>query len=466
MKQLKKIRRETWMELLFLMGVFVMYFIWARIQPLGVSPDETMRYKIADYIYQNGKLPVGDDPAVRDELWGFSYAYYPVLSYMVSAVFMKLVSFITTSPFPLVMAARLANLCFGVLTAFFVVRIGKRLFESYRAWLFAFFICFMPGTVFVFSYVNCDGLAILSTSIIVYAWVCALQEGWSYRNCSVLSVGLGLCGLSYYNAYGFVLCSIAFFGISLWMEAKKAGDYRIFLKKGTFVCVFVLLLIGWWFIRNAILYDGDILARKASGLCAETYAVEELKPSKKVSPHSAGLTLLQMLNEGFANTTISWVELACRSFVGRFGHMSVAMQPWVENNLLDFIKAGCLLALFHPVQLFGLKEKGKLRLQGVFSWCMLAAALIPVGINIYYSYYQDYQAQGRYSLPMIIPLAYFMMTGYGNLLDGLVKKQIVRKILCGVVCALLVLITLWVFITIFWPVYRTEPFGIRALIGF
>ena len=48
-----------------------------------------MRYMVAQYLHKHpGKLPLGDDPAIRDATWGISYAYYPILSYMVSAVFM------------------------------------------------------------------------------------------------------------------------------------------------------------------------------------------------------------------------------------------------------------------------------------------------------------------------------------------------------------------------------------------
>ena len=46
---------------------------------------------VADYIYKHhGALPGGDDPAVRNKVWGISYAYYPVVSYMVSALFMRI----------------------------------------------------------------------------------------------------------------------------------------------------------------------------------------------------------------------------------------------------------------------------------------------------------------------------------------------------------------------------------------
>ena len=89
-------------------------------------------------------------------------------------------------------------------------------------------------------------------------------------NCIILAIGVAVCTLSYYNAYGFILCSIFFFGITLFMEAKQQGNYGDFAKKGLLVCVIVMILAAWWFVRNAILYDG--FGMNASSICAEKYA--------------------------------------------------------------------------------------------------------------------------------------------------------------------------------------------------
>ena len=85
----KKISAETTVEILFFLFLLVFYLMWARVQPMGAGPDEQMRYQIADYIYKHGSLPVGDDPSVRNVVWGISYAFSPILSYMIAAVLQK-----------------------------------------------------------------------------------------------------------------------------------------------------------------------------------------------------------------------------------------------------------------------------------------------------------------------------------------------------------------------------------------
>ena len=268
------------------------------------------------------------------------------------------------------------------------------------------------------------------------------------------------------NAYGFILCSIFFFGITLFMEAKQKGNYGDFAKKGLLVCVIVMILAAWWFVRNAILYDGDFLGMNASSICAEKYAKPAYKPSEKQTPQMAGYTLWDMLNQGFPKSEgFSWVELVSESFVGRFGNMNVFMPKWLINNYMDFIKAGFLLIFLHPVKTFALRVKKQWSVKGMFNWFMLIAMIIPNILNAYYSYASDYQPQGRYSLPMLIPMTYFMVMGYGNLFDVTVKNEKVRKGVYAAICVALMVLALFVFFAVIWPEYRDVPFSIRAFIA-
>lgn len=465
MKKNKKITWETKVELLFFAFLFIFYLMWARVQPMGAAPDEQMRYQIADYIYQHGALPVGDDPAVRNPVWGISYAFYPILNYMAAAVFMKAVSLVSTAPFALLMAARLVSVLLGLGTAYLALSMGKKLFSRKKAWIFTAFISLMPGSLFVFTYVNCDALAIFSTAVMAYAWVCYLKEGWTYRNCVILGLGVSACTLSYYNAYGFILASIVFFGATLLLEVKKEKTWAGFAKKGALVCGIVLILAGWWFVRNAVLYNGDFLGMEASTICANKYAKDGFKPSNRVTPQMEGLSLMDMLTKGYPEKDgFSWVELVCDSFVGRFGMMDVFMPKWLVNNYLDFIKMGCLLVFLHPVKTFAVRLKKQWNIMGIFNWCMVIAMVIPNLLNVYYSYCNDYQPQGRYSLPMMVPMVYFMIVGYGNLFDVQIRNLKIRNIIYMAVCVILIALALFVFFGIIWPEYRDVPFSIGAFL--
>ena len=98
--------------LVLVLAAFALLTAWAFMQPLGAGPDEKMRYMVAQYLHKHpGKLPLGDEPTIRDATWGISYAYYPILSYMVSAVFMGIAGMFHASADGLLHAARM-QMCF------------------------------------------------------------------------------------------------------------------------------------------------------------------------------------------------------------------------------------------------------------------------------------------------------------------------------------------------------------------
>ena len=49
--------------------------------------------------------------------------------------------------------------------------------------------------------------------------------------------------------------------------------------------------------------------------------------------------------------------------------------------------------------------------------------LIPLGMSLYNSYYSDFQAQGRYLLPALIPLMMMITSGYDTALDTAAKTS-------------------------------------------
>lgn len=125
-----------------------------------------------------------------------------------------------------------------------------------------------------------------------YSWVKAYKEGWNWTTCAVSAIGMGLCFLSYYNAYGFILTTFFFFVGTMLTDQEKAPKerWKEMIQKGLFILVIVCVIALWWFIRNAILYHGDFLGRETSSACAELYARAKYKPSnsktfqKKATP--------------------------------------------------------------------------------------------------------------------------------------------------------------------------------------
>ena len=69
----------------------------------------------------------------------------------------------------------------------------------------------------------------------------------------------------------------------------------------------------------------------------------------------------------------------------------------------------------------------------------LICMVIPCGLSIYYSFYSDYQPQGRYLMPMLIPLLYFVTTGLTLVLEKIPQK--VNRMLYGGIYMFFILIS-------------------------
>ena len=61
------------------------------------------------------------------------------------------------------------------------------------------------------------------------------------------------------------------------------------------IAAVTLVLCGWWFVRNAILYDGDFIGRKACAECAEKYAAIDYRPSRYPTPEKLKWTWKDIL---------------------------------------------------------------------------------------------------------------------------------------------------------------------------
>lgn len=426
----RKERNERVLEIAIGVCLFVVLLIWGLVQPITQQPDERCRYALPYYIMQEGKLPNGTASELIISTWGISYAFFPGLPYMVMALFMKAVSLFTGNAYALLMAARIANMLAGVVSYVFVRKTAKKLFSNkWAGWLFTLTASFWPQVLFIFTYVNCDAFAYMSCAIMVYALVSGLKEGWTGKNYMTLSVGIAICALSYYNAYGMVLGSIIVFLVSFFYrkENGKAGfAMKNCLRIGFIIAGIVLVLAGWWFIRSAILYNGDFLGFAANRRSAEIYAADSFKPSVKETFQNTGNPIYCLLfHEGY-------LEMLVNSFFGRFGNMDLSPPAYVLRGFKFILLAGILgLLLPNRRKVFaGAKRAG-------FFAGMFVAALTPLLLAYWYAYASDYQAQGRYLLPGLLPMLSILFMGIQNITDCMMKIMAKKAVLgTWLVCAL------------------------------
>jgi len=406
---------------------------------LKSTPAASLRY-----ISEHHSIPAGTDPAIRDHIWGTSYAFEPILAPLVAAFLRSVAGLFTTDAGTLLLAARFASVIFGTGTVAMCVLISRRLFVGVWRWLFVVLIALLPQFAFLSSYLNSDSLGLFSTALIIYAWLRGLRDGWGTANALLLGIGISVCLLSYYTAYGFGLLSVVVYvadRIRGWRHTPV--DERRRYRRQTLVQVatigaVVLLLAGWWFVRNAYLYDGDFLGLRTSTEQSTLYALDFAKPGAS-SAIGRGWTLWHMLRKG-------WILGTAISSIGLFGYMNVPMPAPIYAVYATIAVVGMLLALVpaiasrlarHRTNAGGSEVSdqvnARLTLPGFTPWgrrlfetALLLAIPIPVALSMYHSYTQDYQPQGRYTLPMLLAVAYFITVGFQRFLTRHVRSPRIR----------------------------------------
>lgn len=437
---------EKVFKVILVIFVFVLCLAWAIAQPYNSAPDEEMKYDVCRYLVEHGKLPHGGDESIRNPIWGISYAFTPILSYMISAVFMKIAMIFTTNEFAIVVAARLVSVICMTLLSIVCMKISEKLFKGTYKWLFTILVIFLPQMIFLGSYINNDSLALLSIGIIVYAWILGLERKWDIKSCILLAVGIGICALSYYNAYGYILCSIFIYLITAIKDKKPIKEI---LLKGLIIFAIAFAIAGWWFIRNFIIYDGDFLGMSTSNEYAEMYAMDAYKPSKIQNPVNRGVSLYQML------VRENWIRTTILSFIGLFGYMSIIMNRliyWVYLAL--FIAGGIGTLILFKDFIFNKEKKDEKSI--IFNVIFIICMVIPWGLSIYYSYFSDFEPQGRYIMPMIIPFMYFAVKGIERIFKMVLRKEILQKIVVTLINTVLLAMPVFILFTYIIPIYHNQ----------
>ena len=299
--------------------------------------------------------------------------------------------------------------------------------------------------MYVSLYLNNDSFSIFTTALIVYGWIKGIKTNWNCKWCIFLGVAIGLCALTYYNAYGFILCSIIVYCMSSY---KLHFTFNEFLKKGFLIVIAALVVGGWFFIRNAMIHNGDFLGINAQNECGDKYALDQFKPSIRLTVQKRGENLLDML---FGER---WLLTTALSFVGIFGYLSIVMSPkiyfvyfciWLIGGI------GCILS-FKKLFKFNKNEKNRYLLNYIF----VLSIIIPIALSIIYSYTSDFQAQGRYIMGIIIPFTYFVVNGIQTILDKIIKSKKIRNIIIILIITLIIAISFRALFAYVIPAYKVK----------
>lgn len=408
-----------------------------------------MRFELFSWLLNNDGLPNGCDPALRNQGWGFSYAFAPYISQILAAYFVKLLCFFGVSNSLCLFFGRSVSGLFICGYTIFVILISRRLFKynCYR-WVFISLCTLLPQILYLGGYINNDSFSLFCVSFIVFCWLYGLDKSWNVSSCILLGLSNGLCLLSYYFAYGYLLCSAIVF---IWSSFINKYSFKDFILKALLVFTVAFCVSGWFFIRNYIIYNGDFLGLKTPFELSSLYAVDNLKPQNRVKLYQSGISLITMLFGPY-----SWLSMTIESFIGKFGYMTVLLPYKLSVPLLLIYFVGCFGIVFTAVvnRRCMIKNQPKFLdydlVDNKFSnyrililTVFLISISIPFVVSIIYSYFFDFSPQGRYIITISIPLFYMLTIGIRNVLNSLFAKKWQTRTICFTICFILIIVAVF-----------------------
>lgn len=453
-QQNKSGRTETWKQRLksidpmwywvaaFLLAYFLFCLYWASIVPMDKAPDEPVRIPINDYIMQYGHLPNAWEESVRIHNWGFSYALRPVLVSIFSAFNMKIASLFSGDLGVQLLAVRLVSVFSAVSLVYYMFRIGRGLGWQWRwVWGMGVFTALIPQVTFLASYHNNDIFSMACCASVVYAWIHGINTNWSWKSCVRLSIAMGFTILSYYNAYPFVLFSIPVFFMTAFHKGMSKEEKKLAWKKTGAIVLMTFLIAGWWFIRNIILYNGDVTGSITREIMGEQFAIPGLRPSEVTRLKNQGVPFKAVFNSTLL--ALPWWKITFMSSWCVVGYVELYLETqelyWI---ILGILETGCVLCGLAWLTRFvqgirsRFKDKDQRRDLIVLFFCCLAAMLVFL-LSMYYSWTDDYQPQGRYVLPALVSYILIMFYGFRSLFELITKWIPLKKFWAGVEIVLL-----------------------------
>ncbi|HZY43126.1 MAG TPA: glycosyltransferase family 39 protein [Anaerolineae bacterium] len=229
---------------------------------------------------------------------------------------------------------RFLSVLMGAVTVWLTYRIALELFpdRSYLALGAAAVNAFTPMFVFISGAINNDNLTMLLCSLSLLLMIKRLREEqgaggrkFSFRLGRWLPLGIviGLATLTKTSALGLLPIT----AITVVIVAWRRGSWPEFFAGAIATAVPVLLIAGWWYLRNIQLY-GDVLGLSAF--------IDVL--GRRAAPAS----LLQLWGERWGFMLSYW---------GLFGGVNVPLDNWVYHILNALAVLAFIGAIIYQVRM-------------------------------------------------------------------------------------------------------------------
>lgn len=262
-----------------LLGIFVLLgLIYSITTPIFEAPDEPGHYQYVKYLAAGNGLPVQSFERAKlivDE------GHQPPLYYAMAAALTFWIDLSNESDinrpnpavslgvepnqilhtaaeqFPfrgvslLVHIVRALSVLLGAVTVWGTYQLGKLVTDNQIVALGAAgVVAFNPQFLFISGAMNNDNALTAFATLSIVVMTTILIQGWTPRRGTWLGIWIGLAILSKFAAI-LLIPPAAFVVIVLTIRERA---WRQLLKSAIWIGLPVVLITGWWFVRNQILY--------------------------------------------------------------------------------------------------------------------------------------------------------------------------------------------------------------------
>ncbi len=315
--------------------------------------------------------------------------------------------------------ARLASIPLGavMIIAAYVTTLAIYPGRRYFASAVAGFVAFVPRFVINSAVLNDDNLAVPLAAFSIYYLVRVAQGNEQRRTFVMLG---GLMGLATATKYSNLVLLPEMTVVLVVLAWRNQWGWRTWLRRWGWSVLAFLLASGWWFALLVIWFNQVAELGWVRGLIAPLGDPVVTSGLGRVFE----LRLGSGLSSGFSWS--DWAKLTFRSFWISYGWLQVWATPTVYR----------VLGLFTLMAVLGLVNQGWRQVGGYTHRCLetersevwrLDISLLVFHFFVYLSVIvlryllspTPETAQGRHLYPVLVSVAFFLVMGWGNILQML-----------------------------------------------
>jgi hypothetical protein len=385
----------------FMVFIFALILIMASISRGNSHPDEYVHVRAGAYYEDHWLPPKVGDPEIDNtySVYGVSRLYKNEIVYFFAGKFSKILCFLP-------LGNKYFRFRFLNIFLFFILLLLNCRYVEYR--LVSIPLLISPQVWYVFSYFNSDAFSLFIIFIISYQ----VLSKKSLLN-RFLDRSEGVSTFIYLISLGILFSMLLFlkknfyiFVIFLFLYLMWSVYYREIVKpKLALKRIGLAALVAVGFFGAVYSIDTYINGFEKSEKIVEVrekMAASMYKPSTKLEDKHPRLQLRERgvsISDIFAR--YRWGESSFRSFFGVYGYTSIS----ASKNYYNFFRV--VVIVFVSFISFSIVFKSGIR-ENILLLMVCACSFFLIGLSLWHSWTNDFQAQGRYLLPICAMLGFLL----------------------------------------------------------